>query len=127
MDRVLTPDLVPFIQIRNPILQAPSQLISTYTYASSVTFDLNASKIHILTLQGNPTLYIKNVSIGQEFSIKLVQDSTGSRTVTWFSGIHWAGGSAPVLTVTASHWDTMSFMCTALNVYEGKVWGANFS
>ena len=33
--------------------------------------------------------------------LKLVQDGTGSRTVTWPT-IKWAGGAAPTLTTTAT-------------------------
>ena len=83
------------------------------TDASTVTFDLNDSNTHRVTLGGNRTLAITNVSYGQKFTTRLTQDATGSRTVTWFKDIHWAGGTAPTLTTTAHKTDLFGFMCTA--------------
>ena len=80
---------------------------------STVTFDLNESNTHRVTLGGNRTLAITNVSYGQKFTTRLTQDGTGSRTVTWFNNIHWAGGTAPTLTTTAHQTDVFGFICTA--------------
>lgn len=41
--------------------------------------------------------------------LKLVQDATGSRTVTWPATVHWSGGTAPTLTTTASRVDIITF------------------
>ena len=83
------------------------------TDGSTVTFDLNESNTHRVTLGGNRTLAITNVSYGQKFTTRLTQDGTGSRTVTWFNNIHWAGGTAPTLTTTAHQTDVFGFICTA--------------
>ena len=72
--------------------------ISMNADAASVTFDLDQATTHGVTLGGNRTLALSNVQIGDKFLIRLQQDSSGSRTVTWFSHIKWAGGSAPTLT-----------------------------
>ena len=83
------------------------------TDGGTVTFDLNESNTHRVTLGGNRTLAITNVSYGQKFTTRLTQDGTGSRTVTWFNNIHWAGGTAPTLTTTAHQTDVFGFICTA--------------
>ena len=83
------------------------------TDGSTVTFDLNDSNTHRVTLGGNRTLAITNVSYGQKFTTRLTQDATGSRTVTWFKDIHWAGGTAPTLTTTAHKTDVFGFIATA--------------
>ena len=83
------------------------------TDGATVTFDLNDSNTHRVTLGGNRTLAITNVSYGQKFTTRLTQDGTGSRTVTWFNNIHWAGGTAPTLTTTAHQTDVFGFICTA--------------
>ena len=86
------------------------------TDGSTVTFDLNDSNTHRVTLGGNRTLAITNVSYGQKFTTRLTQDGTGSRTVTWFNDIHWAeGGTAPTLTTTAHKSDLFGFLCTAVS------------
>lgn len=93
--------------------------------AATVTFDLAVSDKHTVTLGGNRTLALANVSVGQAFMLVLVQDATGSRTVTWFSGIKWPGGTVPTLTTTANKADVFSFLCTAAGAYYGFAVGLN--
>ena len=97
------------------------------TDAATITFDIGAYAKHTVTLGGNRTLALTNVGVGKVFIIRLKQDATGSRTVTWFSTLHWPGGSAPTLTTTASHWDVFAFMCTATGVYDGYIIGQDLS
>lgn len=97
--------------------------IQTATDGATVTFDLSAGQIQQVTLGGNRTLAISNEQAGQVFVLRLIQDGTGSRTVTWFSTIKWAGGSAPTLTTTAAKTDVLGFICTAADTYDGFVVG----
>lgn len=102
--------------------------ISAYTTDSdgaTVTFDMAESNVHTVTLGGNRTLALSNTSAGQPFIIRLVQDGTGSRTVTWFSTIKWTGGLAPTLTTTAAKTDVFGFLCTSAGNYDGYVIGQN--
>lgn len=95
------------------------------TDGATVTFDMSVSNLHTVTLGGNRTLALSNVNAGQIFVIRLVQDGTGSRTVTWFTTIKWAGGSAPTLTTTINKADTFVFICTSAGNYDGYVVGQN--
>jgi len=99
--------------------------LKSNTDASTVTFDLNVANTHTVTLGDNRTLAISNETAGQKFIINLVQDGTGSRTVTWFGTIKWAGGSAPTLTTTADKADSFGFLCTGSDAYYGFVIGQN--
>lgn len=94
---------------------------------ATITFDLGsgAYRKHAVTLGGNRTLALSNALTGMAFIISLTQDGTGSRTVTWFSTIKWAGGSAPTLTTTASKRDVFGFICTGSGTYDGFVVGSN--
>jgi len=60
--------------------------IQTATDAATITFDLQtgANRKHRVVLGGNRTLALTEEMVGQIFIIMLTQDSTGSRTVTWF-------------------------------------------
>ena len=78
--------------------------------AATVTFDLDQATTHGVTLGGDRTLALSNVQIGDKFLVRLQQDGTGSRTVTWFDHISWAGGSAPTLTTTAHKADLFGFL-----------------
>jgi hypothetical protein len=99
--------------------------IESATDGSTVTFNLDDANTHTVTLGGNRELAISNEDAGQKFIINLVQDGTGSRTVTWFSTIKWAGGSAPTLTTTAGKADSFGFLCTGSDAYYGFVIGQN--
>ena len=92
---------------------------------ATITFDLDKGNTHGVTLGDNRTLAISNESAGQKFMLRILQDGTGSRTVTWFSTIKWAGGTAPTLTTTADKADVLGFLCTATDAYDGFVVGQN--
>jgi len=50
-------------------------------------------------------------------TLVLKQDGTGSRTVTWASGILWVGGVAPTLTTAANAIDIVTFYFDGTNYY----------
>jgi hypothetical protein len=94
--------------------------ITTDIDGATITFNLATSNWHNVVLGGNRTLALSNPTIGQQFTIQLTQDGTGSRTVTWFSGITWnGGGSAPTLQTAPNAIDTITFKCTGSGVYVG--------
>ena len=103
--------------------------IQTYTPAAAgtATLDLSKSTVNHITMPaGNITIATSNSIIGQCFIVRIVQDSVGSRTVTWFTTIKWAeGGTAPTLTTTASKTDTLGFEVTGSGTYDGFVVGKN--
>lgn len=74
--------------------------------ASFTQSAVNASVLDV-TLTGNCTIAFSNVPDGA-YTVRLIlrQDGTGSRTVTWPSGISWDGsGSAPSLRATPAAFD----------------------
>ena len=121
-------DLITFLGVSHD--SGGSTLCPGWTAASdaaTVTFDLDsgANTKHSVTLGGNRTLALSNVRAGQVFILRLLQDATGSRTVTWFDTIKWSNGPAPTLTTTASKADVYGFIQTDTNKYDGFVVGAN--
>ena len=99
--------------------------IESNTDGATITFDMDEANTHTVTLGGNRTLALSNVDVGQKFIIRLVQDGTGSRTVTWFTTIKWPGNLEPTLTETVNKTDVFGFICTATNQYDGYVIGYN--
>ena len=98
----------------------------TVNVGGTTTCDLSAANIqHIVMGAGNTTIALSNVAVGQLFMIDITQDAVGSRTVTWFSTIRWAGGSAPTLTTTANKRDAFGFLCTGSGTYDGYIIGQN--
>ncbi len=85
--------------------------ITTLTSGSTVTPNFADSNNFTLTLGTNVTLANpSNLTAGQSGSLFLVQDSTGSRTVTWGSYWDWAGGTPPTLTTTANAVDRVDYI-----------------
>lgn len=79
-------------------------------YGNNVVLDLSSSTFHQVTLHGNRVIVLQNDLEGMAFSLILEQDSVGSRSVTWWPGIRWQGGSAPTLTTTPGAIDIFSFI-----------------
>ena len=107
--------------ITKPTINGYVDAYTTDTDGATITFSMATSNYHEVQLGGNRTLAVSNVSVGQEFNIVLQQDVTGSRTVTWFTGITWAGGSPPTLTTTGLKKDRIRVMCVLADVYEAYV------
>lgn len=93
----------------------------TETDGATITFDLDNSTFQDVVLAGNRTLAVSNMTKGQVLVLRLVQDATGSRTVTWFSTIKWADGVAPTLTTTATKTDLIGILCTGSGTYDGAI------
>lgn len=106
--------------------QYASKITSDTAVSNTFTCDLSVSNWHTCTLGASSTIAVSNGVNGQQFTVVLVQDGTGSRAVTWFSGIKWAGGSPPTLTTTINKADIFTFKQTAAGAYYGMVAGQNF-
>jgi hypothetical protein len=116
------------IQATTADIDASYGVVTTYTpdAAGTATVNLAVSNRNNITMPaGNITIAISNETVGQVFTIRILQDGTGSRTVTWFTTIKWAGGSAPTLTTTANKADMFAFVCTGTDAYDGFIVGQN--
>jgi hypothetical protein len=76
-----------------------------------ITFDCEGSNLHSVVLKGNRTLEASGVDVGQKLVVRLEQDSSGSRSVTWFNHVKWAeGGTNPTLSTLANKTDVFGFI-----------------
>jgi len=90
---------------------------STLTDQATVTWDASTQDVCKLTLGGNRTMAAPtNNTTGQFISILVIQDGTGSRTLTWNAVFEFAADTAPTLTTTASLGDVFVFR------YNGSKW-----
>lgn len=102
---------------------ASFEAVVTDADAATITYNLNASNVHMTTLGGNRTLAYTNASVGQRILILLQQDAIGGRSVTWWANIHWANGVAPVLDSTAATgWNLVELECLGVDSYMVPVW-----
>ena len=90
---------------------------ATLTDGATITWDVGLYPVAKVTLGGNRTLSAPTNGVtGQFISLAVVQDSTGSRTLTWNSAYEFTGDTAPTLTTTVSKADVFVFR------YNGTVW-----
>ena len=120
-------DLSGEVQITNNAIKQVQKYedIVSESDGATITFDLADGNIQKTTLGGNRTLAVSNAKVGQSFMVRLTQDGTGTRTVTWWSTINWVNGTAPTLTTTGGKTDVFGFLCTATNTYDGYIVGQN--
>ena len=91
----------------------------TLTDASTITWDVIASPVAKVTLGANRTLAAPSGSTpaaGQFIALTVIQDGTGSRTLTWNATYEFKDDTAPTLTTTASKGDLFIFK------YNGSKW-----
>jgi len=85
--------------------------VATLTDGATITPDFGANQNFTVTLEGNRTLANPtNKVVGQTGSIFIVQDGTGSRTLSYGTDYEFAGGTAPTLTTTASAVDRIDYV-----------------
>ncbi len=90
---------------------------STLTDGSSIDWNAETQDVAKVTLAGNRTLDApSNGTTGQFISLLVIQDGTGSRTLTWNAVYEFASDTAPTLTTTASKGDVFVFR------YNGSKW-----
>ena len=95
---------------------------------ATITWDWRDGSFASVTLGGNRTLAFSNVATDKAVFLRLKQDGTGSRTVTWPAGVVWPSGAAPTLTTTAGRTDVFGFYCATAGgspAFIGFVLGQN--
>jgi len=77
--------------------------------ATAMAIDCALSNVFTTTFTANVTVApsLNNPKDGQTINWFITQDATGSRTITWPASFKWAGGTAGVLTTTASAVDLL--------------------
>jgi hypothetical protein len=92
-------------------------LNQTLTDGVTVSWDVSLGQVASLTLAGNRTISNPTNMKIATYILYLVQDATGSRTVTWGTAYKWPGGVAPVLSTGANKRDIISFISDGTNMY----------
>ncbi len=87
----------------------------TANSGTALTLDLANGSSQLITLTGSCTFTMPTPTAGKSFVVQL---KTGSGSFTAiFSGVKWAGGTAPTITTTASRLDLFSFFADGTNWY----------
>ena len=74
--------------------------------------DVSVAQMHWVVLNAAPCVLTFPTPIaGASIALALVQDSSGSRTVTWPSNVKWPAGTTPTLSTGANKVDIFRFLC----------------
>jgi hypothetical protein len=93
--------------------------VQTLTDGATITWNMSSGSNATVTLGGNRTLAITGITAGTYGTLKVVQDATGSRTITLPAGSKVIGGGAGAVTLTtaASAIDILTFFYDGTNYF----------
>lgn len=107
--------------------QAGAQAEQTLTDGATVTWNHNLGLNAKVTLGGNRTLAMSNPVSGSYGTLRVIQDATGSRTLTLPAGskVINGGAGAITLTTTANAIDVLTFYYDGTNYF--WTYGKNYT
>jgi hypothetical protein len=93
--------------------------VQSLTDGSTITWNVANGINAVVTLGGTGrTLSITNPVAGQTYTIRIIQDGTGSRTITtWPTNSKWPNGTTPTLSTVANRYDLVVFYYDGTNYY----------
>ena len=106
-------------------IKASQTNYTTIADAAEMAWDACDGHAATVTLGGNRALHNPSNLAQGSYLLKVVQDGTGSRTLSTGFAYHWPGGVAPTLTTTAAAVDVLTFWSDGTNLYGGVQY--NFS
>jgi hypothetical protein len=119
------------VTMTKPVINGTNPTAATYTPATgsqTVALDCSANNMHFVTGHASGTAItftVTGVTNSQPFIVSILQGAVVSTIAAWFSGIKWAGGSAPTLTATTGKTDSFGFMRVGTDSYLGFIVGQN--
>lgn len=85
----------------------------------TLSWDVAAAQVAKVTLAANRIMAAPtNLQAGAFYSLMVIQDNSGSKTISWNSVFKWAAGTAPTLSTAASARDIFVFRSDGTNLYE---------
>ncbi len=92
---------------------------STLTDGATISWAANTQQVATVTIAGNRTMAAPTGLVsGAFYALNVIQDATGSRTLTWNSVFKWTGGTAPTLSTAANAKDFFVWRSDGTNLYE---------
>lgn len=92
------------------------------TDAATITPDAALSNVFRVTLAGNRTFANPaNLIDGQTVVLQVIQDATGSRTISWGNNYDFGAAGLPTLTTTAGKMDILTFISNGTKLFYGGI------
>jgi hypothetical protein len=106
----------------NTSFEFPTQLYvaeATLTDGATISWNLETQQVAKVTLGGNRTLAAPtNQNAGGFYGLMIIQDGTGSRTLSFNTVYKFTNGIAPTLSTAAAAKDILVFRSDGTNLYE---------
>lgn len=106
---------------RNFIMGGDAQIgfpTQTLTDAATIAWNVALGQVAKVTLGGSRTMGAPtNLRDGDRYSLRVIQDGTGSRTITWNAVFKWAAATAPTLSTGVNKVDLINFISDGTNLY----------
>lgn len=92
---------------------SPTETVNTVAASGTTETlpDVDTATIHDVTLTAGCTFTFPTAAAGKSFLLRLTQDATGGRAVTWPAGVKWTQGTAPSLSTGGGKADVLQFVC----------------
>ena len=91
----------------------------TITDGATLNWDTSLGQVAQVTLGGNRTFAAPtNLVNGGFYSLLIIQDGTGSRTISWNAVFDFTGGTAPTLSTAAGSKDLITWRSDGTNMLE---------
>lgn len=88
------------------------------TDGATISWNLNTQQVAKVTIAGNRTLANPtNLVAGGTYVLRVIQDATGSRLLTYGANYKWANGIVPTLSTAANAVDILSFYSDGTYMY----------
>lgn len=104
------------------LFKAGAQILNEFNAGDSgtaKTIDWNSGDSQRVRLTGNVTFTLSNPVVGMYYTLRILQDATGGRTIVWPASVKHPNGVTPVQTTTLSTTDVWTLYWDGTNYYSG--------
>jgi hypothetical protein len=96
---------------------------TTLTDGATIDWALGSNQVAKVTLAGNRTMNAATGNVeGATYVLEVIQDATGSRTLSWNAEFKWENDVAPTLASGASERTIIMFKDNGTNLYGSVFW-----
>lgn len=122
------PDAAYLLSQANQWQKPQRHSVLTLTDAATVNWNLDNGAVAQVMLGGNRTFAFSGTKLdGQNYTLRIIQDGTGGRTITWPDStvLDWGNFGPPVLSAAAGAMDIISLHSDGQKMY--ALWATGFS
>jgi hypothetical protein len=99
------------------VIATAATVNTVLTDQATIAWDLSLGTVATVTLGGNRTMAAPSNLVVGVYVLHVIQDGTGSRTITWNAVFKWQAAVAPTLSTGVNKHDILSFICDGTYLY----------